>query len=213
MVQFDFGYHIDNVGGSCSGLLSGNTYTTEPIVESCTVEASFAINTYTITSLVSGGNGTIDPAGGTAADHGSSQQYTLIPVAGFHVDQVTGTCGGSLSGTTFTTVGITGDCTVIGSFSDQYILELLFAGSGTGIVSSTPAGIDGCTTDCSAAFNDGESVTLSAVADKGSVFEGWSGGGCIGTGDCIVVIDQVWQVTAAVDKPFDFMFVVPAITK
>ncbi|MDA8154971.1 MAG: SMP-30/gluconolactonase/LRE family protein [Actinomycetota bacterium] len=49
------GYHITSVtdncgaGGASSGTLSGNTYTTGPITFDCTVSASFAINTYTVT--------------------------------------------------------------------------------------------------------------------------------------------------------------------
>ncbi|MEJ2697351.1 MAG: S8 family serine peptidase [Candidatus Sulfobium sp.] len=47
--------------------------------------------------------------------------------------------------------------------------------SGTGVVSSTPAGID-CGSVCSARFFDGDTVTLNATPDPGSTFSGWSGG-------------------------------------
>jgi hypothetical protein len=62
------------------------------------------------------------------------------------------------------------------------------AGVGSGVVASTPAGID-CGVLCAARFARGASVTLTARADEGSEFGGWSGGGCDGSGECTVVLD------------------------
>ena len=56
-----------------------------------------------------------------------------------------------------------------------YNLTLTFSGDGTGIVSSDPAGIDSCTTDCSASFNKDASVVLTANTDADSEFISWSG--------------------------------------
>src|SRR5262249_52175663 len=56
-------------------------------------------------------------------------------------------------------------------------------GTGTGSVTSSPAGIN-CGSTCSHSFADGSAVTLTATADAGSKFTGWSGGGCSGTGTC-----------------------------
>ncbi len=47
-------------------------------------------------------------------------------------------------------------------------------GSGSGTVTSSPAGID-CGSECTFSFRKGSVVTLTAVADSGSVFGGWSG--------------------------------------
>jgi hypothetical protein len=63
---------------------------------------------------------------------------------------------------------------------------------GTGSVSSNPIGINSCTANCSAPFNKG-AVTLTA---SGAGFTGWSGGGCSGTGNCVVTLDQNTTVTA-----------------
>ena len=67
---------------------------------------------------------------------------------------------------------------------------------GTGKVTSNPAGIS-CTTakynpvgPCSATFAAGTVVTLTAVPGEQNTFGGWSGGGCTGTGDCQVTVDQ-----------------------
>jgi TolB protein len=70
------------------------------------------------------------------------------------------------------------------------------AGTGSGTVTSSPAGID-CGATCSAQFADGSSVTLTAAAGSGSTFEGWSGGGCSGTGTCMLVLNGDVNVTAS----------------
>ncbi|HYC36469.1 MAG TPA: DUF4214 domain-containing protein [Usitatibacter sp.] len=71
------------------------------------------------------------------------------------------------------------------------------SGTGTGTVTSSPAGI-ACGPTCaatSAAFNEGATVTLTAVADAGSLFSGWSGA-CSGTGACQVAMTSARSVTA-----------------
>ena len=72
------------------------------------------------------------------------------------------------------------------------------AGSGTGTVVSSPAGIS-CGATCSAQYNDGDSVTLTATATAGSTFAGWSGGGCADTGPCNVAMDADKAITATFD--------------
>ena len=74
-------------------------------------------------------------------------------------------------------------------------LSVSTAGEGSGTVTSDPAGID-CGEDCSEGYEEGTSVTLTATADEGSVFDGWSGPTCEGTGPCELTIDDATQVTA-----------------
>ena len=73
-------------------------------------------------------------------------------------------------------------------------LTVAFAGDGAGRVTSNPAGVD-CTTDCQADFPTGTAVTLTATADAGSTFTGWSGS-CSGTGTCQVTMNNSRSVTA-----------------
>jgi hypothetical protein len=69
------------------------------------------------------------------------------------------------------------------------------AGAGSGTVTSSPAGIS-CGTTCTAQYPSGTQVTLAAAAAQGSVFAGWSGGGCAGTGPCVVTLTATTTVTA-----------------
>ena len=68
--------------------------------------------------------------------------------------------------------------------------------TGNGTVTSAPAGIS-CGTGCSAAFTAGTSVTLTATPVAGSIFTGWSGGGCSGTGACTLTLSSATTVSAA----------------
>ena len=75
------------------------------------------------------------------------------------------------------------------------ILTVVPAGTGTGTVTSAPSGIN-CGSVCLASFTSGASVTLSASPIGGSTFAGWSGGGCSGTGSCVVTMSAATSVTA-----------------
>jgi hypothetical protein len=79
-------------------------------------------------------------------------------------------------------------------------LSVQKTGTGTGTVSSNPPGID-CGSTCSSTFTDGSTITLTATASPGSVFDGWSGGGCSGNGVCVVTINGDIAVTAVFTHP------------
>jgi hypothetical protein len=70
------------------------------------------------------------------------------------------------------------------------------AGDGTGLVTSTPAGIS-CAPTCAATFPSTTVVTLAAAPSSGSTFSGWSGGGCAGTSTCTLVGNTPVAVTAS----------------
>ena len=113
-VTADPHYAIDAVTG-CAGHLAGDTYTTGVISADCTVSATFAIITHTVTPLASGG-GVIAPGIPQTVDDGATASFTLTPAAGHALDAVNG-CGGSLGGATYTTAAITQDCTVSAVFA------------------------------------------------------------------------------------------------
>ncbi len=68
--------------------------------------------------------------------------------------------------------------------------------TGDGAVTSSPPGI-ACGADCSETFAAGTQVTLTATPATGATFSGWNGGGCAGTGTCVVTLSAMTQVTAA----------------
>jgi hypothetical protein len=76
-----------------------------------------------------------------------------------------------------------------------YTFTVSKSGTGSGTVTSSPAGIN-CGSDCSEAYNEGTNVTLTATPASGSTSTGWLGGGCSGTGTCVVVMDTDIEVTA-----------------
>jgi hypothetical protein len=125
----------------------------------------------------------------------------------------------SVSGTTF--VGWEGACTgsgecavtmdraqqVTATFKQPpQTLAVGGSGTGTGMVTSDPAGID-CVVEggktsgrCNAAFEYGTTVRLSAGPTGGSTFDGWSGD-CEGTGPCSLTMDTPHGVTATFKGP------------
>ncbi len=78
-------------------------------------------------------------------------------------------------------------------------LTVYFAGSGTGTVTSTPAGIN-CGAVCSYVFGRTAKVTLAAKAESGSIFKGWSGSSCKGYATCVLNMNQERTVTAKFTK-------------
>jgi hypothetical protein len=78
----------------------------------------------------------------------------------------------------------------------KYTLAVDITGTGSGTVTISPGGID-CRSDCSKAYSQGTTVTLTATPDAGSTFTGWSGGGCSGTGACTVTLNSDTIITAA----------------
>ncbi len=123
----------------------------------------------------------------------------------------------------WTFTGWTGDCTgsettcvasmvvahsVTATFEPQSgTLFVGKAGSGTGSVSSAPAGI-GCGGDCVEGYAPGTPVTLTAAPDAGSVFTSWSGD-CNGSSStCDVTMDAVRNVTATFELSHQLTVVV-----
>lgn len=88
---------------------------------------------------------------------------------------------------------ITGALTVLSACGGGTSLSVVLAGSGGGTVTSVPAGID-CGATCTAPFDAGTSVTLTAVPDAISAFGGWSGCDSTNGTTCVVNVTTVQTV-------------------
>jgi len=82
------------------------------------------------------------------------------------------------------------------SQAQTFQLTLTPEGTGTGTVTSEPAGIN-CGATCSHSFSAGEEVTLSAEAAVGSEFSGWSGCDSEPEGKCKVTMSAAREVKAS----------------
>jgi hypothetical protein len=96
-------------------------------------------------------------------------------------------------------------------FPSAQVLTVDLAGDGGGTV--TGAGINcftGTGADCTETYPYETIVALSASADQGSTFGGWSGA-CSGTGDCEITMDDVVSVTATFSRDVYNIFL-PLVT-
>ena len=142
-------------------------------------------NTYAVTPSA-GLNGLISPSSIQNVVFATNQSFTVTPAAGYTAS-VAGTCGGILVGSTYTTQAITAPCTVAATFAPTaFALDISKLGTGNGTVASSPAGIN-CGVTCNANFAQATSVTLSAAANLGSNFTGWSGA-CAGAAAAVTVV-------------------------
>lgn len=147
--------------------------------------------TGTITSTPAG----IDCGSSCAASFttGTSVSLTATPAAGW---VFMGWSGAGCAGTGSCSLTLTTATTVRATFAPAPVtLTVIRAGLGSGVITSGPAGIS-CGTSCSASFPSGSPVVLTATATAGSVFTGWSGGGCTGTSTCTVSPVSATTITA-----------------
>jgi phospholipase C len=187
-------------GGACSG--------TSPTCEltlsaSQKVTASFTPQAQPLLSVSLSGTGTVasSPAGincpqTCSASFALGTQVTLTETPG--ANYIFAGWGGACSGTNSTcTVTLSASKQVTAAFTPQGepVLSVTLAGTGTGTVTSSPAGIS-CQPTCSAGFPSGTQVTLTETAGTNSTFAGW-GGACSGTNStCVLTLTANQQVTA-----------------
>ena len=77
---------------------------------------SQTVASYSVTPSTNAG-GSITPETVQAVEENGTAAFTLAPAVGYELYEVAGTCGGTLSGSTYTTASVTADCTVVASFS------------------------------------------------------------------------------------------------
>ncbi|UEG50520.1 fibronectin type III domain-containing protein [Ferruginibacter lapsinanis] len=162
------GYHIADVlvNGVSVGAVS--SYTISNVRGDSSISASFAINTYTITSSA-GTGGSISPDGATVKNYGTSQAYTITPNTGYHIADVlvNGNSVGAVSA--YTISNVRGDSAISASFAiNTYTVTY----DGNNNTSGTAP------VDASSPYNYNSTVTVKAntgnLVRTGYVFAGWN---------------------------------------
>lgn len=167
-----------------------------------TIQLNAGSNVITVVSTDNAGNSNTatrtvfyDPPVNGSCGLSNGQTFTVAP----STDLCTAGTATFVTGTgpwTWSCTGLYGGTTADCSANIQnHTLTVIRAGTGSGKVSSSPAGID-CGATCSGSFTAGSQVTLTATADSGFTFGGWSGEGCNGIGSCSVAMDADRNVTA-----------------
>lgn len=191
-------------GEGCSG--TGNCSVT--VHGAMFVIATFAKVTYGLSvgkDGTGGGNvvadrGTIDCGPGCSGTYDSGDVVTLTatpdPSSTFD-----GWSGAGCTGTGTCEVTMSSDMVVTATFSTiAYPLSVNLTGTGTGTISTDIGGLTCSESVCSGIYPAGSVVALTAAPGSGSVFDGWSGEGCAGTGPCVVTMSSSRAITA----PFHF---------
>ncbi|MDT3777453.1 hypothetical protein PJI16_07760 [Nitrospira sp. MA-1] len=184
-------------GSGCTG--TGTCIVSMTAARAVTATFTPVQRTLTVTKI---GTGTVtsNPPGISCGNdctgsYANGTPVTLMAVASA-VSTFEGWSGSGCTGTGTCVVTMTAAHTVTATFTTvQETLTVTKGGTGSGTVTSNPAGI-ACGNDCIKSYTNGTSVTLTAVANAGSTFGGWSGSGCTGTGTCNVSMTAGRTVTA-----------------
>ncbi len=138
----DTGYTTASVNGTCAGSLVGTTYTTGAITADCTVDATFVINTYTLT-YTAGANGSITGTTPQTVDYGADgTAVTATPDVNYHFVDWSDTSVANPR----TDTNVTSDVTVTANFAiDTFAVTPSTTGNGV-ITPSTPQTADYNTT-------------------------------------------------------------------
>jgi len=202
----DTGWAFDAWGGACAGETRATCTVTMNAARSVT--ATFVITQRTLSVSAPTGAGTVSSApsgidcGSDCAhdyDYGADVTLTASPDTGWVFDSWGGACAGEPSATC--TVSMTSARTVSVTFTitQRRLTVRAPTGSGSGRVTSAPAGID-CGTDCTHDYDYDTDVTLTARPATGSAFGRW-GGACSGetSATCTVSMTDARDVSVTFD--------------
>jgi uncharacterized repeat protein (TIGR02543 family) len=133
------GYHVQDVLVDGSSVGAVTTYTFTNVTANHTIAVSFAINTYTQTSSVTGSGSVTKSPNQTSYGHGTSVQLTATPATGWHF---TGWFGDLSATTNPATITIDGNKTITATFAIDTFTVTPSAGSNGSISSATPQTMD-----------------------------------------------------------------------
>ncbi len=125
-------YHIDDVRVDGASVGAVSSYTFSSVTRDHTIQASFAINTHTITATA-GSNGSISPSGNVTVNHGASRTIAISAATNYHIDdvRVDGASVGAVSSYSF--ANVTRNHTIQASFAINTHTIVASAGDGGSI--------------------------------------------------------------------------------
>ncbi|MBN2284247.1 MAG: C10 family peptidase, partial [Deltaproteobacteria bacterium] len=134
------GYHIDDVvvDGASVGPVTSHTFVN--VTEDHTIEATFAVNVYTITASAGAGGG-ISPSGIVPVEHGSDRVFTMTPDEGFHISDVLVDGISAGTGTTYTFASVSANHTIHVDFDN--LAPVADAGDDETVPEGTQVTLDG----------------------------------------------------------------------
>jgi hypothetical protein len=144
------------------------------------------------------GPGTVT-ASGISCPSGCAETYDAGSVVTLTANATSGSIIATWTGcdavtATTCTVTMMNDRAVRVVMAPSFTVTVVRSGTGSGTVTSAPAGI-ACGTACSRSYVAGTPVVLAAAAAADSMFTGWSGG-CTGGGPCAFTLNANTVVTA-----------------
>jgi len=188
-------YFFAGWGGSCSGTSACSL----TITAAASVTATFHLGTGLTVTTIGSGQGTVtsSPAGINCPSTCSASFAPNSPVTLSQTPAANNTFGGwggACSGNTTCSVTVASATNVTATFTAPPI-GLTVSVTGTGTVTSSPAGISCSTGICTASFPQNTVVTLSETPGTNFNFGGW-GGACAGTSTCSFPLAAASTVTA-----------------
>jgi Tol biopolymer transport system component len=150
----------------------------------------------TLTIVISGSGTVTSIPGGISCGTDCTEPFAAGSTVALTTSAATGWSFGAWSGAGCgASVQMTQDRTCTATFVQNPPRTLTVTVTGSGTVTSVPAGIN-CGTDCTESLPSGTVVTLIATPAAGHTLQAWSGA-CSGTGSCVVQLTQAVSVTAA----------------
>jgi uncharacterized repeat protein (TIGR02543 family) len=149
------GYHISDVKVDNVSQGAVFSYTFTNVTANHTIDATFAINTFTITASA-GPNGSISPSGSVSVNYGENKTFTITPNTGYHISdvKVDNVSQGAVFSYTFTNV--TANHTIDATFAINTFTITASAGPNGSI---SPSG--------SVSVNYGENKTFTITPNTG----------------------------------------------
>ena len=130
------GYNVASVLVDGTSVGAVNSYTFSNVTSGHTISATFAVQTFAITSS-SGSNGSISPSGTTSVNYGGSVTYTFTPAMGYQVATVTVDGSAVATASSYTFTNVTATHTIAVTFGVSMFVITPSAGSNGAISPST----------------------------------------------------------------------------